>query len=133
MRFSSVPLLAILLAGCVPPVRGPGPIQRPVSTLLPARPAAAGFSARLTQRLDSLGRAAVADGTAPAVAIAVGRYGRLVHLAGYGRIDAPADAPAVTPRTVFDLASVTKVVATTTAAMILEEDSLLDLDRTVAS
>ena len=36
-------------------------------------------------------------------------------------------------RTIYDLASLTKVVATTTAAMILEEEGKLDLSRTVQS
>jgi hypothetical protein len=35
--------------------------------------------------------------------------------------------------TLFDLASLTKIVGTTTAAMILEEEGLLDLDRMVVS
>lgn len=130
-------LLATLLAASActhaPPPRGPSPIRTPTAILVSARPAEAGFDARLTAVLDSLGRAAVADGTAPAVAIAVGRYGRLVHLRGYGAVDrVPGSAP-VTDSTLFDLASVTKVVATTTAAMILEEEGRLSLDRTVAS
>jgi hypothetical protein len=33
----------------------------------------------------------------------------------------------------FDMASLTKVIATTTAAMMLEEQGQLDLDRTVVS
>jgi serine-type D-Ala-D-Ala carboxypeptidase len=37
-------------------------------------------------------------------------------------------APAVTPETVYDLASLTKVVATTAAAMLLYQRGLLDLD-----
>jgi len=37
-------------------------------------------------------------------------------------------APAVTAQTVYDLASLTKVVATTAAAMLLCERGLLDLD-----
>ena len=45
----------------------------------------------------------------------------------YGTIDYAAGAPAVDPTTLYDLASLTKVVATTTAAMILEEEGKLDL------
>jgi CubicO group peptidase (beta-lactamase class C family) len=39
----------------------------------------------------------------------------------------------VDENTIYDMASLTKVIATTTAAMILEEQGQLDLDRTVAS
>ena len=56
-----------------------------------------------------------------------------VHLAGAGTLDWPAGSPRVTPSTLYDLASLTKVVATTTAAMILEDEGRLDLARTVAS
>jgi CubicO group peptidase (beta-lactamase class C family) len=87
--------------------------------------------ADLSALLDSVARAAVADSAASAVAIAVGRHGRLVHLAGYGRTDWGAGAGEVNDSTIFDLASVTKVVATTTAAMMLEDEGRLELDRPV--
>jgi len=87
----------------------------------------------LNDVLDSLIDVALAERVAPGAALAVGRYGRLVHIKGYGRLDtAQASAP-VDENSMYDMASLTKVIATTTAAMILEEQGLLDLDRTVAS
>ena len=85
----------------------------------------------LNARLDSIVSVGIAQGAAPGVALAVGRWGRLVHLRAYGRIDVAADAPAVTDSTLFDMASLTKVVATTTAAMILEDEGKLNLDAPV--
>src|SRR3982751_7020981 len=105
----------------------------PPATLVTADPAAVNMSRDLPARLDSIVRVAMAEGAAPGVALAVGRWGRLVHLRAYGRIDVPAGAPAVTDSTMFDMASLTKVVATTTAAMILEDEGKLDLDATVHS
>src|SRR5688572_27931128 len=61
------------------------------------------------------------------------RRGRLVMLKGYGRASWAPSAPAATDSTMYDLASLTKVVTATTAAMILEEEGKLDLDRTGAS
>ena len=87
----------------------------------------------LPPRLDSIVRVAIAEGAAPGAAIAVGRHGRVVYLKGYGTLDYTAGSPAVDPTTLYDLASLTKVIATTTAAMILEEAGKLDLNRTVAS
>jgi CubicO group peptidase (beta-lactamase class C family) len=55
-----------------------------------------------------------------------------VHLRGYGAIDWAPGSPAVTDSTLFDLASMTKVVATTTAAAMLEEQGRLDLDQRLA-
>jgi CubicO group peptidase (beta-lactamase class C family) len=83
-------------------------------------------------RLDSIIAVGLAEGAAPGAAVAVGRYGRLVYAKGYGTLDYAADAPAVTPRTIYDLASLTKVVATTTSAMILEEAGKLDIDKPVS-
>jgi CubicO group peptidase (beta-lactamase class C family) len=131
---------AALAGACTPPsptASVPAPVAEPrmqvLTVLASTPPREAGLAADLPAALDSIARAAIADRAAPAIAIAVGRHGRLVHLAGYGAVDwAPGSGP-VTDSTLFDLASVTKVVATTTAAMILEEEGRLDLDRTVAS
>jgi CubicO group peptidase (beta-lactamase class C family) len=54
-----------------------------------------------------------------------------VALKSFGRLTYDQDSPRVTPATLFDLASLTKVVATTTMAMILYERGLLDLDAPV--
>src|SRR5690606_34768901 len=127
-----------LLAGCVPARRAavppPEPSPPPVAmTLIRAAPEEVGMSPRLDERLDSLLSAAVAEGVAPAVAAAVGRYGRLVYLKGFGTTHGAPGYRPVDPETMFDLASLTKVVATTTAAMMLEDEGRLDLNRTVAS
>ncbi len=124
-------------------VTAPVPAPRPappaparlasVTVLVPALPASVGMDSLLPARLDSIVRAGIAAGAAPGASLAVARYGRLVHLKGYGTLDYAAGSPAVTPSTMYDLASLTKVVATTTAAMILEEEGSLDLSRTVAS
>jgi CubicO group peptidase (beta-lactamase class C family) len=45
-----------------------------------------------------------------------------------GRFTYEEDAPAVTPETVYDVASLTKVVATTAAAMLLWQRGRLDLE-----
>ncbi|HEU4628734.1 MAG TPA: serine hydrolase [Gemmatimonadaceae bacterium] len=132
-RLSLVALLAIVACHPVRPDLAPASRRMAtLSTLVSARPADVGLDPRLNHELDSIAAAAIARRTAPAVAIAVGRYGRLVHLKGYGHIDWAPGMPAVDARTMFDLASLTKVVATTTAAMMLEEAGLLDVDSTVA-
>lgn len=77
--------------------------------------------------------AALADGLAPGGVLAVGRHGRLVHMKGYGFTDYGPRGVQTDPRTIYDVASLTKVVATTTAAMMLEEQGRLDLDDLVAT
>ncbi len=51
---------------------------------------------------------------------------------GFGRFTYDTDSPEVRPDTVFDLASLTKVIATTTIAMLLCERGKLSLDQPLA-
>ena len=74
---------------------------------------------------------AVASQVFPGGVVAVGHQGRLVALEPRGRFTYEENAPTVEAGTIYDLASLTKVVATTTAAMILYERNLLLLDAPV--
>src|SRR5579864_424579 len=67
----------------------------------------------------------------PCASVAITHSGRLVALKAFGRFTYDKESPLVTPETVFDLASVSKVLATTSMAMILYERGLLDLDAPV--
>lgn len=109
----------------------PAPLL-PTATLVAATPTQVGLSATMPATLDSLARAAVADSVAPGVVIAVGRYGRLVYMHGEGHGDWIRGSQPTGANTLYDMASLTKVVATTTAAMLLEEAGLLQIDSTVA-
>ena len=131
----------VLLGACARSVvTGPGgpsssaPVRlATLDSIIVTSPSAVGFDAALPRRLDSIVRVGLEQGAAPGAALAVVRFGRLVHLKGYGTIDYAADSPAVDGSTMYDLASLTKVIATTTAAMILEEEGKLDISRTVQS
>jgi CubicO group peptidase (beta-lactamase class C family) len=105
----------------------------PPSRLTAAAPSAVGMSDALPARLDSIVTAAIADRASPGVVVAVARHGRLVVDRAWGKQDWAADAPPASDSTLYDMASLTKVVATTTAAMLLEDDGKLDIDRTVVS
>ena len=73
-------------------------------------------------------REAIEQRAFPAAAIAVTHRGSLIALQGFGRFTYEDDAPPVQPDTIFDLASVTKVVATTAVAMLLHGRGQLPLD-----
>jgi CubicO group peptidase (beta-lactamase class C family) len=53
----------------------------------------------------------------PAAAVEVGRRDGVLWNAAFGRLTYAPDAPVVTPDTLFDLASLTKVIATTSLVM----------------
>jgi beta-N-acetylhexosaminidase len=102
-----------------------------VSPLELADPAAAGMDPAALAALDAYIEAALADSVAPGVALAVGRGNQVVRLRGYGRLDwDPASTP-VTPGTLWDLASLTKVVGTTSAILLLMEEGRVELDAPV--
>ena len=69
----------------------------------------------------------------PAASIAVTRQEQFVALKAFGRFTYDPASPTVTAATVFDLASVSKAVATTSMAMILYERGLIDLEAPVVS
>lgn len=72
---------------------------------------------------------AIADGAAPGGVVAVSvRGGRFIHGAGRTGV---ADPTPPGPRTVYDLASLTKVVGLTTAVMYAVDEGRLNLDAPV--
>jgi CubicO group peptidase (beta-lactamase class C family) len=76
---------------------------------------------------------AIAEAVFPAASIAVIWREKLVALKAFGRFTYEAGSAPATITTVFDLASVSKAVATTTMAMILYERGLIDLEAPVVS
>jgi serine-type D-Ala-D-Ala carboxypeptidase len=69
----------------------------------------------------------------PAASVAVTHRGQLIALKAFGHFTYEPESTLVTPATVFDLASVSKVVATTAMGMILYERGVLDLEAPVAA
>ncbi|HEY3220928.1 MAG TPA: serine hydrolase domain-containing protein [Gemmatimonadales bacterium] len=81
---------------------------------------------------DSAVRGAIREGVFPGAALVVGRHDRIVFANGYGRLTWRATSPAVSiDSTLWDLASLTKVVATTPALMLLVEQGNVVLDSPV--
>jgi CubicO group peptidase (beta-lactamase class C family) len=74
---------------------------------------------------------AIAAHAFPGCAFGVLAGGEIVFQGALGRFTYEESAPAVAPETVFDVASLTKVVSTTAAAMLLHQRGLLELDAPV--
>ncbi len=80
----------------------------------------------------SILRRAVADRATPAVVVEVGGAGGAAWREAFGTLTYDAGAPAATAETIFDLASLTKVLSTTPLAMAAVEEGRLGLDDPVA-
>jgi CubicO group peptidase (beta-lactamase class C family) len=84
---------------------------------------------RVRQLLD----AGVAEGAYPAAVLEVGREAGVIWRHATGRLTYEPGAEAASEETVFDLASLTKVIVTTTLAMQLEERRALRLSDPVSA
>jgi CubicO group peptidase (beta-lactamase class C family) len=82
--------------------------------------------------IDRAVRAGIDQGVYPGAVVVVGTSRRVLLARGYGHYTWSDETPTPNPEeTLFDLASLTKVVATTAAAMALVDDGQLDLDTPV--
>ena len=95
-------------------------------------PRAVGMSADRLATVDRVVRRGMAAGAYPGAAVVVGRRGFAVWQKGFGRLGWTASSAAVDPQqSIYDLASLTKVIALTTSAMILYDEGKLPLDARV--
>jgi len=115
------------------PVTVPGVVSAGTGLDAPANPMKLAVSADMNTRLApayALLERAVADGAFPGGVLAVGYRGQMaVH--AFGKQSYDAGAAAVTPETIYDAASLTKTVVTTTLAAMLAETGRLDLNAPV--
>ena len=117
------------------PVTVPGVVKRGDGLRLAANSmtlesAPATFTAKLKPAYDLLDRAVASDAF-PGGVLAVGLNDELA-VYPFGRLTREAKAAAVSANTIYDMASLTKVIATTTSAMILEQQKRLELDAPVS-
>ena len=101
---------------------------------LPARPAASvGMSADRLETIDRIVKRGMTAGGYPGAAVIVGRRGYSVFEKGYGKLGWTSGSnPVVPDESIYDLASLTKVVGTATAAMILFDEGRLDIEAPVS-
>lgn len=97
-----------------------------------AAPATLQASARFSD-LDALVEDAVAHGRIPGAVLVVGHNGQVVYRKAFGARSLEPTREAMTTDTIFDLASLTKCIATTTAVMQLVEAGRIRLNEPVAN
>jgi beta-glucosidase-like glycosyl hydrolase/CubicO group peptidase (beta-lactamase class C family) len=95
-------------------------------------PAEVGMRAEVLQRIDSIAAEAIVQRATPGCVVAVVKNGRLVFHKAYGRMTYQ-DTAEVSLETIYDLASVTKVSATTLAVMKLVEQGKLDVKKPLST
>jgi beta-N-acetylhexosaminidase len=99
--------------------------------VLPEVPAESlGFNSAKLQRIDSICKRAIALQAAPGCVVVVVKDGQVAYEKAFGTLEYNKAEP-VYPETIYDLASVTKVCATTISVMKLYDEGKLDLHQTL--
>ncbi len=122
-----------IISGASPPVGAKGLFLKHGPQ--PAIALDSGFAdqSRRFSRAFQVIREAIEQQAFPGAALAVTYRGALIASEGFGRFTYEPEAPEVKAETAFDLASLTKAIATTPMAMLLYERAALSLDATLES
>lgn len=81
----------------------------------------------IDHRIDTIIERAIGDTAMPGCQVVVMHHGRVILNRAYGHQTYDPQSPAVTPQTIYDLASLTKPMATTLAIMKLVDDGQVGL------
>jgi uncharacterized protein YbbC (DUF1343 family)/CubicO group peptidase (beta-lactamase class C family) len=101
-------------------------------TLPDARPEALGLDLERLSRIDAAVEHAIEAKQVPGAVVLVGRNGKIAYAKAYGRRAVEPSEEPMTRETIFDLASLTKPVATATSVMILVERGKIALADPIA-
>ncbi|GBD87371.1 esterase EstB [bacterium BMS3Abin03] len=82
--------------------------------------------------VDMIIQSAIGDSAFPGAVVLVSKDGKIIYEKAFGHLTYDNTSAAVTKNTIYDLASLTKVIATTTAAMICYDRNLFPLDDPVS-
>jgi CubicO group peptidase (beta-lactamase class C family) len=126
VAFSVIGLFALLARCGVGADQGGTPIRPSI-----VEPQLAGFHADTLSGIDAIVEQGIADGVMSGAVVLVARHGRIAWLKAYGLRCIEPEPVEMTIDTLFDLASITKPVATGTSIMQLVESGQLDLDEAV--
>jgi uncharacterized protein YbbC (DUF1343 family) len=98
-----------------------------------ASPEEVGMNSQHLARIDEIVAQGLAEKKMPGCVVCIGRQGKIVLLKAYGNKQVEPSAVPMTTDTVFDMASITKPVATATSVMLLVERGQLKLGDKVAA
>ncbi len=86
---------------------------------------------KIFSRVDSLIESAIRDSVFPGCVLLIAKDGKILRHKAFGHLTYDLNSRNVETNTIYDLASLTKVIATTTATMLLVSKGLLDIEKPV--
>src|SRR5688572_7285395 len=96
-----------------------------------AAPQSVGMNAAKLNQIETLVNADIADKKLPGAVVIVGHKGKIVYRKAFGNRSLVPTVEPMTVDTIFDVASLTKPIATATSIMVLVEQGKLRLNDTV--
>ncbi|REG83510.1 glycoside hydrolase family 3 N-terminal domain-containing protein [Algoriphagus antarcticus] len=105
---------------------GVGGYMAPANRLSYGTPESVGLDGKILDKIDAVAEKAIKIQATPGANVLVVKDGKVVFERSYGSLEYKS-SPAMNSETVFDLASITKVLATTQAVMFLESRGELDM------
>ena len=130
--FGEIPVTGRLPVTIPPDFTFGAGISLPQRDLRRDDPAVAGFDPERLHQVDQILRRAIRDSAFPAAQVAILKDGMLVYDKAFGTLTYGPESRETSSATRFDLASLTKVIATTAAAMKLYDTKQLSLNDTVS-
>lgn len=91
-------------------------------------PESVGLDSKVLDKIDEVANRAIKIQAAPGISILIAKDNKVVFQKAYGHLEYK-NSPEVNLETVYDLASITKVLATTQAVMFLESRGELDMKK----
>jgi len=110
---------------------GSGSNTEPLGRLGYSIPESAGMDSKVLERINKIAEEAIFEKATPGCQVLVARKGKIIFEKSYGYFTYDS-LNAVTNQTLYDVASITKVVATLQAIMFLEERDDIDINQKVA-
>src|SRR6476646_4317782 len=97
-------------------------------------PTEVGMSSSRLAAIERVVERGIKAGVYPGASVVVGRNGAAVYQKGFGKLSwSDSSTPVDAQRTIYDIASLSKVVGTTTAIMILYDEKKIGLDDPVVN
>jgi CubicO group peptidase (beta-lactamase class C family) len=115
----------IIVQGFEPPACN---AQTPRTVLMQNDPEAVGLVSSRLKYIDAAVKASILAGEIPGAVVLVSRHGRTAYFKAFGNRSVQPKQEAMTTDTIFDVSSLTKVMATAPSVMMLVENGVLRLD-----
>ncbi|PZX58014.1 glycoside hydrolase family 3 N-terminal domain-containing protein [Algoriphagus chordae] len=110
--------------------QGVGGYLAPSNRLSYGTPESVGVDGKILDKIDAVAEKAIKIQSTPGANVLVVKDGKVIFERSYGKLEYKS-SPKVNSETVYDLASITKVLATTQAVMFLESRGEIDMKKTL--